>query len=85
MLNRFCIIFSPTSFDAIVFGCLAPILKAPVTNHVVKNHIKSLHNLMSFINRITTEFFPLSGKGEISVYSISCKFLLFSATAVFNK
>jgi metaxin len=49
---------NPTSFDAVVFGYLAPLLKVPVHNRVLQNHIKSCDNLYKFVNSILHKYFP---------------------------
>ncbi|XP_054720227.1 metaxin-1-like isoform X2 [Uloborus diversus] len=51
---------NPCSLDAIVFGFLAPLLKAPFPNPALKNHLKSCVNLSHFVQRILDRFFPLS-------------------------
>lgn len=49
---------NPSSFDAIVFGYLAPILKVPTHNRVLQNHLKSCDNLTKFVNKILKNYFP---------------------------
>lgn len=51
-----------TSLDAIMFGHLAPLLKAPLTNSALQTHLKACRNLVSFCHRISTEYFPLSAE-----------------------
>lgn len=47
----------PTSLDAFVYGCLAPLLKAPFPSSVFQNHLKANTNLVKFIDRITRRYF----------------------------
>ncbi|XKL63990.1 hypothetical protein PGB90_006354 [Kerria lacca] len=48
---------NPTSLDAIVYGCLAPLLKAPFPSNVLQNHLKASPNLIKFIMGITRRYF----------------------------
>lgn len=50
----------PTSLDAVVFGYLAPLLKAPLSNSPLQAHLKACRNLTGFCQRILTNYFPLS-------------------------
>ncbi|XP_043277962.1 metaxin-1 isoform X2 [Venturia canescens] len=47
----------PTSFDALVYGYLAPLLKAPLPNPALQNHLKACTNLVKLISRISQRFF----------------------------
>ncbi|KAK6179201.1 hypothetical protein SNE40_011616 [Patella caerulea] len=49
---------TPSSLDALVFGYLAPILKAPLPNNQLQNHLKMCDNLCSLCNRILLRYFP---------------------------
>ncbi|XP_054166116.1 metaxin-1-like [Oppia nitens] len=49
---------NPSSFDALVFGYLAPLFKVPTHNKVLQNHIKSCDNLTKFVNKILQKYFP---------------------------
>ncbi|XP_042907147.1 metaxin-1 [Parasteatoda tepidariorum] len=51
---------TPCSLDAIVFGFLAPLLKAPFPNAALQNHLKACTNLQKFVDRILQKYFPLS-------------------------
>ncbi|KAG8194121.1 hypothetical protein JTE90_003059 [Oedothorax gibbosus] len=51
---------NPCSLDAIVFGFLAPLLKAPFENSNLQNHLKACTNLQQFVQRILQRYFPLS-------------------------
>ncbi|CAH2269391.1 metaxin-1 isoform X2 [Pararge aegeria] len=42
----------PSSFDAIVFAYLAPLVKAPFSNATLANHVKGIANLSRFVARI---------------------------------
>ena len=49
---------SPSSIDAVMYGYLAPLLKAPLPNPgPLQNHLKACGNLVSFIVRITQNYF----------------------------
>ncbi|XP_014359346.2 metaxin-1 isoform X1 [Papilio machaon] len=47
----------PSSFDAIVFAYLAPLVKAPFPNSTLSNHVKSIPNLTRFVARINQKNF----------------------------
>lgn len=48
---------SPSSLDALMYGYLAPLLKAPLPNPALQNHLKASVNLVSFVVRITQNYF----------------------------
>ncbi|XP_025076711.1 metaxin-1-like [Pomacea canaliculata] len=48
----------PSSLDAIMFGYLAPILKAPLPSNQLQTHLKQCDNLVNFINEILQRYFP---------------------------
>ncbi|XP_005088908.1 metaxin-1 [Aplysia californica] len=52
----------PSSLDALVFGYLAPLLKAPLPNNQLQNHLKQCDNLVAMCNEILTSFFPANVK-----------------------
>lgn len=47
----------PTSLDAVVYGCLAPLLKVPFPNRILQNHAKASMNLDNFVHRIDRTYF----------------------------
>uniref|UniRef100_V9IIZ0 Metaxin-1 n=1 Tax=Apis cerana TaxID=7461 RepID=V9IIZ0_APICE len=47
----------PTILDAIVYSYLAPLLKAPLPNPALQNHLKACTNLVTFISRISEKYF----------------------------
>jgi len=47
----------PTSLDAVVYSYLAPLLKAPLPNPALQNHLKACTNLVKFVSRISQRFF----------------------------
>ncbi|ESO88232.1 hypothetical protein LOTGIDRAFT_234567 [Lottia gigantea] len=49
---------APSSLDALVFGYLAPILKAPLPNNQLQNHLKMCDNLCSLCNNILQRYLP---------------------------
>lgn len=53
----------PSTLDSFVFGCLAPLLKAPFTANVLQNHLKACPNLVKFVNRILQRYFSRELKG----------------------
>ncbi|XP_046749580.1 metaxin-1 [Diprion similis] len=48
----------PTSLDAIIYSYLAPLLKAPLPNPALQNHLKACINLVKFVTRISQKYFP---------------------------
>ena len=50
---------APSSADAIMYGYLAPLLKAPLPNPTpLQAHLKACSNLVSFVSRISLNYFP---------------------------
>ncbi|XP_033224583.1 metaxin-1 isoform X2 [Belonocnema kinseyi] len=47
----------PTTLDAIVYSYLAPILKIPLPNAALQNHLKGCTNLENFVARISVKYF----------------------------
>ena len=63
--NEFFFGKSPTSFDALVFSYLAPLIKIPFPKtNPLKQHIHSSPNLEAFVNRILQNYFPTIAKDE---------------------
>lgn len=54
----------PTSLDALIFGYLAPLLKAPLPNNQLQTHLLQCDNLCRLCNDILTVFFPADVEGE---------------------
>ncbi|XP_072346788.1 metaxin-1b [Scyliorhinus torazame] len=52
---------SPSSLDAIVFGHLAPLLKAKLPNSKLQQHLRSLDNLCILCTSILGLYFPNDG------------------------
>ncbi|GFN75389.1 metaxin-1 [Plakobranchus ocellatus] len=48
----------PSSLDALVFGYLAPLLKAPLPNNQLHNHLLQCENLCRMVNDVLVTFFP---------------------------
>ncbi|XP_058794416.1 metaxin-1 isoform X1 [Phymastichus coffea] len=48
---------TPTTFDVLVFSYLAPLLKIPLPNCALQNHLKACPNLVKFITRISQKYF----------------------------
>ncbi|XP_076443339.1 metaxin-1-like [Babylonia areolata] len=48
----------PSSLDALVFGYLAPILKAPLPSNQLQTHLRQCDSLCSLLNKILQRFFP---------------------------
>ncbi|XP_013385715.1 metaxin-1 isoform X2 [Lingula anatina] len=51
---------TPSSLDAIVFGYLAPMLKAPLPVNPLSKHLGTCYNLCQLCSRILSKYFPLS-------------------------
>jgi len=49
---------SPSSLDAVMYGYLAPLLKAPFPNNALQNYLKACGNLVKFVVRISQNYFP---------------------------
>ncbi|XP_064608299.1 metaxin-1-like [Liolophura sinensis] len=49
----------PSSLDALVFGYLAPLLKAPFQGSQLQNHLRGCENLTTLCTRVLQRFFPL--------------------------
>lgn len=50
----------PSSLDALVFGYVAPLLKASLPNSQLANHVKGCQNLSGLCTRIMMRYFPMS-------------------------
>ena len=49
---------SPSSVDAVMYGYLAPLLKAPFPNNALQNYLNNCTNLVKFVVRISQNYFP---------------------------
>jgi len=49
---------SPSGLDAVMYGYLAPLLKAPFPTNTLQNYLKSCTNLAKFVVRISQNYFP---------------------------
>ncbi|XP_070543710.1 metaxin-1-like [Ptychodera flava] len=49
---------TPTFTDAILFGHIAPLLKAPFPSSKLQNHLKGCPNLCAYCGRILQRYFP---------------------------
>ena len=49
---------SPSSLDAVMYGYLGPLLKAPLTSNSLQTHLKNCPNLVKFVVRISQNYFP---------------------------
>ncbi|KAK0079671.1 hypothetical protein PV325_000960 [Microctonus aethiopoides] len=47
----------PTSMDALVYSYLAPLLKVPLPNPALQNHLKACTNLVKFVSRVSQRYF----------------------------
>lgn len=47
----------PSTIDAIVYSYLAPLLKTPLPNPVLQNHLKACTNLVKYVSRISQRYF----------------------------
>jgi len=57
---------SPSSLDAVMYGYLAPLLKAPFPNNTLQNYLKACANLVKFVVSISQNYFPK----VVSVYEL---------------
>ena len=48
---------APSSADAILYGYLAPLIKAPFPNPSLQNHVKANDNLWKFVSHINLTYF----------------------------
>ncbi|XP_071581017.1 metaxin-1 isoform X3 [Temnothorax nylanderi] len=49
----------PNAIDAVVYSYLAPLLKAPLPNPVLQNHLKACTNLVKYVSRISQRYFEI--------------------------
>lgn len=54
----------PSSLDALVFGYLAPLLKLPLPDDRLQQHIKACPNLVRFVDSLISIYMPLTDEGE---------------------
>ncbi|XP_076226542.1 metaxin-1 isoform X4 [Nomia melanderi] len=47
----------PTVIDAILYSYLAPLLKVPLPNPALQNHLKACTNLVKYVSRISQKYF----------------------------
>ncbi|XP_032686554.1 metaxin-1 isoform X3 [Odontomachus brunneus] len=47
----------PSTVDAIIYSYLAPLLKAPLPNPSLQNHLKACTNLVKYVSRISQRYF----------------------------
>lgn len=47
----------PSTIDAIIYSYLAPLLKAPLPNPILQNHLKACTNLVKYVSRISQRYF----------------------------
>ncbi|KAL6259576.1 metaxin-1 [Pogonomyrmex barbatus] len=47
----------PSTIDAVVYSYLAPLLKAPLPNPILQNHLKGCTNLVKYVSRISQRYF----------------------------
>ncbi|CAG5121333.1 unnamed protein product [Candidula unifasciata] len=65
----------PSSLDALVFGYLAPLMKAPLPSNPLQTHLAQCSNLMRMCSEILATFFPAdvrvsvrrAGESQVSV------------------
>lgn len=53
---------SPCRLDAVMYGYLAPLLKAPLPNSTLQNYMKNCSNLVRFVVKISQNYFPQTVK-----------------------
>lgn len=60
----------PSSLDALVFGYIAPLLKAPLSSNQLTTHLRRYcENLCTHCNRILQQFFPPTPEGNFHLKS----------------
>lgn len=47
----------PSTIDAIIYSYLAPLLKVPLPNPILQNHLKACTNLVKYVSRISQRYF----------------------------
>jgi len=47
----------PSTIDAVIYSYLALLLKAPLPNPVLQNHLKACTNLVKYVSRISQRYF----------------------------
>lgn len=47
----------PNTIDAIIYSYLAPLLKTPLPNPILQNHLKACTNLVKYVLRISQKYF----------------------------
>jgi len=74
----------PTSLDAVVYGHLQPLLKAPLGNSALRTHLKACRNLVAYCQRISNEYFPLSPEGSVCICCcvLYCSVLVYFTTFI---
>ena len=55
--NTYLFGIAPSSADAILYGYLAPLIKAPFPNPSLQNHVKANDNLWKFVSHINLTYF----------------------------
>lgn len=55
----------PTLFDAVAYGYLGPLLKAPLIENKLQAHLRTCKNLCIWIDRITREYFKIDWQAHI--------------------
>lgn len=61
----------PSSLDALVFGYIAPLLKAPLSSNQLTTHLRRYcENLCTHCNRILQQFFPPTPEGKFYFKSL---------------
>jgi len=55
---------TPSSLDALVFGYLAPLLKAPLPSPQLQNHLRQCDNLVNLCNAVLNNYFS----SEVKAY-----------------
>eukprot|EP00088_Acartia_fossae_P016312 TRINITY_DN19127_c0_g1_i3.p1 TRINITY_DN19127_c0_g1~~TRINITY_DN19127_c0_g1_i3.p1 ORF type:complete len:341 (-),score=55.41 TRINITY_DN19127_c0_g1_i3:207-1229(-) len=53
---------SPGRLDAVMYGYLAPLLKAPLPNNALQNYLKGCSNLVRFVVKVSQNYFPQTVK-----------------------
>eukprot|EP00794_Sanderia_malayensis_P010097 gene10097-11128_t len=54
----------PTSFDALIFAYLAPLVKAKFANTKLQNYVNACENLVKYVSRILSRYFQKEVEGK---------------------
>ena len=62
----FSLLFRPCSVDALLFSCLAPLVKIPLSSGLVHNEVRKHQNLSQYVDRILKKYLKEEKKEKIA-------------------